>query len=142
MDNLALAINPSFLLLKEWIVTAGLSSVAYQLRIKSPKTGWPECSGTVAGLHWNRWPESAGISGRNGAENARWITVTHTQRWHAHRQSFGSGPVYQGRFRSFPVQTDEHFLTVARYVERNALRAKRGQRSAGLKIVKDWGQVY
>ena len=72
----------------------------------------------------------------------RWITVTHTQRWHAHRQSFGSGPVYQGRFRSFPVQTDEHFLTVARYVERNALRAKRGQRSAGLKIVKDWGQVY
>src|SRR5947199_3765310 len=70
MDNLALAINPSFLLLKEWIVTAGLSSVAYQLRIKSPKTGWPECSGSVAGLHWNRWPESAGISGRNGAENA------------------------------------------------------------------------
>jgi len=32
--------------------------------------------------------------------------------------------VYQGRFKSFPVQTDEHFLTVARYVERNALRAK------------------
>ena len=30
----------------------------------------------------------------------------------------------QGRFKSFPVQTDEHFLTVARYVERNALRAK------------------
>jgi len=54
----------------------------------------------------------------------RWITVTHTQRWHAHRQSFGSGPVYQGRFKSFPVQTDEHFLTVARYVERNAVRAK------------------
>jgi REP element-mobilizing transposase RayT len=29
-----------------------------------------------------------------------------------------------GRFKSFPVQTDEHFLTVARYVERNALWAK------------------
>jgi putative transposase len=27
-------------------------------------------------------------------------------------------------FKSFPIQTDEHFLTVARYVERNALRAK------------------
>jgi putative transposase len=26
-------------------------------------------------------------------------------------------------FKSFPVQTDEHFLTVARYVERNAVRA-------------------
>jgi putative transposase len=43
--------------------------------------------------------------------------------WHAHRHSSGSGPVYQGRSKSFPVQTDEHFLTVARYVERNALRA-------------------
>jgi len=31
--------------------------------------------------------------------------------------------VYQGRFKSFPVQTDEHFLAVARYVERNALWA-------------------
>ena len=47
----------------------------------------------------------------------------HTQRWHAHRQSAGAGHVYQGRFRSFPVQGDDHFLTVCRYVERNALRA-------------------
>ena len=31
--------------------------------------------------------------------------------------------MYQGRFKSFPVQDDEHFLTVARYVERNALQA-------------------
>jgi putative transposase len=31
--------------------------------------------------------------------------------------------VYQGRFKSFPVQDDEHFYTVCRYVERNALRA-------------------
>ncbi|MEK6804227.1 MAG: hypothetical protein AABZ34_16430 [Nitrospirota bacterium] len=54
----------------------------------------------------------------------RWITVTHTQRWHAHHKTAGTGPVYQGRFKSFPVQTDEHFLTVARYIERNARRAK------------------
>ena len=53
-----------------------------------------------------------------------WITVTHTQRWHAHRHTAGTGPVYQGRFKSFPVQTDEHFLTVARYGERNARRGK------------------
>ena len=31
---------------------------------------------------------------------------------------------YQGRFKSFPVQEDEHFYSVTRYVERNALRAK------------------
>ncbi|MEZ6035768.1 MAG: hypothetical protein R3C17_21935 [Planctomycetaceae bacterium] len=53
-----------------------------------------------------------------------WLTLTHTQRWHAHRQSTGSGHLYQGRFKSFPVQDDDHFLTVCRYVERNALRAE------------------
>ncbi len=52
-----------------------------------------------------------------------WLSLTHTQRWHAHRHSTGSGHVYQGRFKSFPVQDEEHFLTVCRYVERNALRA-------------------
>ncbi|WP_232100745.1 transposase [Gimesia fumaroli] len=52
-----------------------------------------------------------------------WLTLTHTQRWHAHRKSTGSGHVYQGRFKSFPIQDDEHFYTVCRYVERNALTA-------------------
>jgi putative transposase len=53
----------------------------------------------------------------------RWLTMTHTRRWHAHHHSAGSGHLYQGRFKSFPVQSDEHFHTVCRYVERNALRA-------------------
>lgn len=72
--------------------------------------------------HWHLllWPQGDGEL----SEVMRWVTVTHTQRWHAHRHTSGSGPVYQGRFKSFPVQTDEHFLTVARYVERNAMRAK------------------
>jgi putative transposase len=29
----------------------------------------------------------------------------------------------QGRFKAFPVETDDHFLKVCRYAERNALRA-------------------
>lgn len=53
----------------------------------------------------------------------RWITVTHSMRYHAHYQTSGQGHVYQGRFKSFPVENDEHFLRVCRYVERNALRA-------------------
>jgi putative transposase len=57
------------------------------------------------------------------SEFLRWLTVTHTQRWHAHYHTAGTGPVYQGRFKSFPIQEDEHLLTVLRYVERNALRA-------------------
>ena len=52
-----------------------------------------------------------------------WLTRTHTQRWHAHYHDVGGGHLYQGRFKSFPIQEDDHFLTVCRYVERNALRA-------------------
>ena len=36
----------------------------------------------------------------------------------------GGGHLYQGRFKSFPVQDDEHLLAVLRYVESNAWRAK------------------
>lgn len=53
----------------------------------------------------------------------QWVTVTHTHRWHAHYHTTGEGPLYQGRFKSFPVQEDAHFLTLCRYVEANALRA-------------------
>lgn len=71
--------------------------------------------------HWHLllWPQADGEL----SEVMRWVTVTHTQRWHAHRHTSGSGAVYQGRFKSFPIQNDSHFLTVARYVERNAVRA-------------------
>jgi putative transposase len=54
----------------------------------------------------------------------RWLTLTHTQRHHAHRRTSGHGHLYQGRFKSFPVQDDSHFLSLCRYVERNPLRAK------------------
>lgn len=54
----------------------------------------------------------------------RWVTATHTMRYHAHYDTSGEGHVYQGRYKSFPIQDDEHFLTVCRYVERNALRGE------------------
>jgi len=54
----------------------------------------------------------------------RWLTLTHAQRWkHAHA-AVGHGHLYQGRFKSFPIEQDEHLLTVLRYVQRNPLRAK------------------
>src|SRR5438067_7819062 len=52
-----------------------------------------------------------------------WLTVTHARRHHAQYPNPGSGHLYQGRFKSFPVQSDEHFLIVARYVHGNPLRA-------------------
>ena len=67
-----------------------------------------------------------------------WLTLTHTQRWHAYRQTVGTGHLYQGRFKSFVVQTDEYLLTVCRYVERNALRAKLVDRAE----VWRWGSLW
>jgi putative transposase len=53
----------------------------------------------------------------------RWLTLTHTQRWHSQHGSIGGGHLYQGRFKSFPVAIDGHVQTVCRYVERQALEA-------------------
>jgi REP-associated tyrosine transposase len=50
-----------------------------------------------------------------------WLLTAHVRRYHQHYH--GSGHVYQGRFRSFPIQVDEHLLAVLRYVERNPVRA-------------------
>jgi putative transposase len=86
--------------------------------------------------HWHLlvWPRHEGEL----SEFVGWLTLTHTQRWHAHRKSTGSGHVYQGRFKSFPVQEDAHFYTVARYVERNALRANLVRRAEQWR----WGSLF
>jgi putative transposase len=49
------------------------------------------------------------------------LTVAHT--WRYHRRHGTVGHVWQGRFNSPVVQSDEHALTVLRYVEANPLRA-------------------
>ena len=54
----------------------------------------------------------------------RWVGVTHVRRHHEHYRTRGGGHLYQGRYKSFPVQCDRHLLLVLRYVEANALRAR------------------
>ena len=51
----------------------------------------------------------------------QWLMTSHVRRYHRHYQS--SGHVWQGRFKSFPIQSDNHLLTVMRYVERNPVRS-------------------
>ena len=51
----------------------------------------------------------------------QWIQTTHVRRYHEHYRT--TGHVWQGRFKAFPIEEDEHLLTVLRYVERNPLRA-------------------
>ena len=57
------------------------------------------------------------------SELFRRLTVMHTMRWHADYKTGGTGHLYQGRFKSFPIQTVGHLWTVMRYVERNPVRA-------------------
>ena len=51
------------------------------------------------------------------------VTLTHTQRFHAKTNTIGYGHIYQGRYKSFLIQQEDHLLTVIRYVEGNAKRA-------------------
>jgi len=67
-----------------------------------------------------------------------WLSMTHTQRWHAHHKTTGSGHLYQGRYKSFLVQTNQYLLQLFRYVERNALRAHLVKRAEDWK----WTSLY
>jgi putative transposase len=58
-----------------------------------------------------------------------WLGVTHVRRHHEHYHRRGAGHLYQGRYKSFPVDQDEYFLMLCRYVETNALRANLVQRA-------------
>jgi len=71
--------------------------------------------------HWHfvLWPEHDGDLSRFMQRMAN----MHTQRWQRAKSRVGYGHLYQGRFKSFPIESDEHFYSVVRYVERNALRA-------------------
>ena len=75
----------------------------------------------LMGNHWHFvvWPTGDGQL----TAFFRWLTHTHVMRWRVAHHTVGYGPLYQGRFKSFITQKDEHLLTVCRYVERNALSA-------------------
>lgn len=72
----------------------------------------------------------------------RWLTLTHTQRWHTYHHSVGSGHLYQGRYKSFLIQKDNYFLQLCRYIESNALRAKLVQRAEDWKWSSLWRREY
>lgn len=76
---------------------------------------------TLMPNHWHLVvrPQQDGQMGRL----LRWVTATHSLRYHGHYRTRGEGHIYQSRFKSFPVQDDTHFYVLCRYVERNPLRA-------------------
>ena len=94
----------------EKILGAGLALFAMRL-----------CGYCIMGNHWHLllWP----VSDDDLSRFLRWVTLTHTQRYHTSHATVGIGHLYQGRYKSFPVQSDPHYLKVLRYIEANPVRA-------------------
>jgi putative transposase len=72
--------------------------------------------------HWHLilMPREPGAIGRL----MRWVGVTHVRRHHEHYHTRGGGHLYQGRYKSFPIEADDHLLVGCRYVEGNPVRAE------------------
>ncbi len=90
----------------------------------------------LMGNHWH-------LVTRPGTDDALgrfmgWLGVTHVRRHHEHYHTRGGGHLYQGRFKSFPIQEESHFLNVCRYVEANAVRAGLVLRAEDW----SWGGLY
>jgi len=90
--------------------------------------------------HWHFvvWPREDG----EVTAYFRWLAHTHAMRWHVAHNTVGRGHLYQGRFKSFPIQEDEHFLTACRYVERNALSARVVERAEEWRWGSLWARRY
>jgi putative transposase len=68
----------------------------------------------------------------------RWLAHTHAMRRRVAHRTVGDGPLYRGRFKSFPVESDGPVLSVPRYVERSALGAGLVERAEDWR----WGGLW
>jgi len=71
-----------------------------------------------------------------------WVGVTHVRRHHEHYHRRGTGHLYQGRFKSFPVAEDDYFLTLWRYVQANPMRAKLVERAEQWRWCELWRRAH
>lgn len=81
----------------------------------------------VALLGWCLMPNHFHLVGRASADGGlgRWMQQLMTAQVRRHRARHGgSGHLWQGRFKAFPIQADAHYVSVLRCVERNAFRAR------------------
>ena len=63
-------------------------------------------------------------------------------RWHAHYHTEGTGHLYQGRFKTFPIEEDQHLSQVLRYVKRNPLRASLCEKAEDWKYASLWRRTF
>ncbi len=66
------------------------------------------------------------------------LTNAHTRQVRSRTGTIGTGPLYQGRYKSFLIEEDTHCLAVLKYIERNPVRAKLVSRSEKWR----WGSAW
>jgi putative transposase len=98
------------------------------------------CAYCLMPNHWHFvvWPQHDGDLGAFMQK----LAVTHVRNWQEHRRRVGYGHVYQSRYKSFPVETDDYFYQVVRYVERNALRANLVEQAESWRWGSLWRRVF
>ena len=86
--------------------------------------------------HWHMllYPQEDG----DLSESMRWLGTAHTRRYHAQTETIGGGHLYQGRYKSFIVESSQHLLTVLKYIERNPVRARLARQAENWR----WGSAY
>jgi putative transposase len=94
----------------------------------------------VMSNHWHFvvWPKEDG----QVTQFFRWLAHTHAMRWRVSHHTVGYGHLYQGRFKAFPVEVDEHLLTLCRYVERNPLAAAMVKRAEHWRWSSLWVRLH
>jgi len=85
------------------------------------KTGMGIIAFTIMPNHWHLvlFPENTG----DMKKFMHLLTNAHTRKVHTVTKTTGTGPLYQGRYKSFMIDDDAYLLTVIKYVERNPVRA-------------------
>ena len=68
-------------------------------------------------FHFVLWP----VGDHDISKWMHWLMTSYVSRYRRHDGL--RGHLWQGRFKPFAVQDDDHLLTVIRYVERNPMRA-------------------
>ena len=78
------------------------------------------------------------INDKDLGEFMHWVTTTHVRQRRVASKSIGHGHLYQGTYKSFPIEEDKHLQDVIRYVEQNPLRAKLVKKAQDWK----WSSLY
>ncbi len=94
----------------------------------------------IMGNHWHfvAWPRKDGEL----TEFFRWLAPTHAMRWRVSHNTVGYGHLYQGRYKSFPIQPGPSLLKVCRYVQRNPLTADLVERAEDWRWSSLWARAW